>query len=102
MITDKLTHCLSAMLFMLENQTYSMIALFIFLTYVFLILLHYNSQLPNATFSHTVSDEKLHEINVQECFEIFGLQKTKEILVFLSFTGSHQTSKFNTKIKLVC
>ena len=68
-------------------------------TDVFLLLIYYYDLLPMATTFRTGRGASLRDINIRSCVEAIGVNRSKAILGFHTFTGCDQTSRFNKKSK---
>lgn len=68
-------------------------------TDVFLLLVHYNEQLPQATFFRTGKAENVRDISIKLCYKALGPDRARALLGFHTFTGCDQIGRFNGKSK---
>lgn len=71
-------------------------------TDVFLLLIHYYTQLPTVTIFETGRGSMKRKISIGAAFEVMGPNKSETLLDFHAFSGCDQTSKFNGKSNLAC
>lgn len=69
-------------------------------TDVFILLIHYYTQLPTVTIFETGRGSMKRKISIGAAFEVMGPNKSEALLGFHAFSVCDQTIKFNGKSKL--